>query len=225
MCSRYALSARAVARLAKRLRAEPVESGNDDNNLAPGRQAPVAVRRPDGLRIALLRWGLPSPWRGTPLLQARSETVAVKPVFRELFRHRRCLVPAEAFYEWQAGTRPKQPWRFAMADDMSLAMAGLWQSWRDEAGREQEGFLLLTTSANPAVAACHDRMPVLLSPGVWEPWLDADACAPTLQPLLRPWSGPMTAWPVTTAMNRADYAGPVTRVEPPAVQAELFGGC
>lgn len=222
MCGRFASSSRAVANLstALRVRVRLVEALE---NQAPGTRAPVALSRPGGLRIESLSWGVAPPWRGPPLLLARSETVATKPVFRELLQQRRCLVPAEAFYEWQAGTSPKQPWRFARADGEPLAMAGLWQAWRDEAGRQVEGFLLLTTAANPTVAPRHDRMPVILVPAAWKGWLNPEVPALSLLPLLRPWAEPMTAWPVTTALNRADYAGPATRVEAPLRQAELFG--
>ncbi len=222
MCGRFAISSRAVARLAGALRTAAV-AVEALENLAPGQRAPVAVRRGDRMQIESMPWGVPPPWRGAPLLLARAESAASKPVFRELFLRRRCLVPAEAFYEWQAGTRPKQPWRFALAGAEPLVMAGLWQVWRDEAGQTQEGFLLLTTAANPTVAPCHDRMPVLLAAEAWATWLNPQAPAAALQPLLRPWAGTMTAWPVTTALNRADYAGPVTRVAAPLCQAELFG--
>jgi putative SOS response-associated peptidase YedK len=222
MCGRFATSPRAVARLADALRTA-VGAVAAVENLAPSRRAPVAVRREDRAQIDSMSWGVPPPWQGAPLLLARAESVATKPVFRELFRRRRCLVPAEAFYEWQAGTRPKQPWRFALAEGEPLAMAGLWQAWRDEAGQTLEGFLLLTTRANASVAPCHDRMPVLLAPEAWPQWLDSNAPADQLQPLLRSWPDPLQAWPVTTALNRADYAGPVTRVAPPLRQADLFG--
>lgn len=222
MCGRFASSSRAVARLAAGLRLQ-VQAVTATENQAPGQLAPVAVQRSDGPRIEGLRWGVPPPWQGAPLLQARAETVASKPAFRDLFRRRRCLVPAEAFYEWQPGTPPKQPWRFSLASGEPLVMAGLWQAWWDEAGQERQGFLLLTTDASASVAACHDRMPVLLGPEDWTAWLDSKASPDRLQSLLRPWPGPMDAWPVTTALNRADYAGPVTRVEPPIRQGDLFG--
>lgn len=168
MCGRFASSSRAVARLAAGLRL-PVPALTATENQAPGQATPVAVQRSDGPRIECLCWGVPPPWQGSPLRLARSETAARKPAFRELLRRRRCLVPAEAFYEWQTGTRPKQPWRFSRADPEPLVMAGLWQAWRDEAGQERRGFLLLTTAANASVAACHDRMPVLLAPEAWTP--------------------------------------------------------
>lgn len=222
MCGRFATSPRAVARLADALRTAAGAAAAVEN-LAPSRCAPVAVQRTERPRIESMPWGVPPPWQGTPLLLARAESVASKPVFRELLLRRRCLVPADAFYEWQAGSRPKQPWRFALAGDEPLVMAGLWQAWRDAAGQTQEGFLLLTTAANPTVSPCHDRMPVLLAPEAWNAWLNPDSPAALLQPLLRPWPDPLTVWPVTTALNRADYAGPVTRVAPPPVQADLFG--
>lgn len=221
MCGRYAFSSRVVERLAAELRTAPIPVEAIEN-MAPSRRAPVAVQRQDRPQIEAMTWGVQPPWKGAPLINARSETAATKAVFRELFRRRRCLVPADAFYEWQADTKPKQPWRFALAEDEPMVIAGLWQAWRDEAGQAAEGFLLLTTDANATVAPCHDRMPVLLPPEAWHTWLNPASPGEALEPLLRPWPGAMTAWPVTTALNRAAYTGPVTPVTPPPRQAELF---
>jgi putative SOS response-associated peptidase YedK len=221
MCGRYSFSSRSVERLAAELRTAAIAVELVEN-MAPSRQAPVAVQREGRPQIELMAWGVQPPWEGAPLINARSETAATKPVFRNLFRQRRCLVPADAFYEWQAGTRPKQPWRFALAGGEPMVVAGLWHHWQDEAGQPAEGFLLLTTDANSTVSPCHDRMPVLLAPEAWPLWLDSTSPTEDLHPLLRPWPEAMEAWPVTTSLNRADYKGPVTRVAPPPSQADLF---
>jgi putative SOS response-associated peptidase YedK len=221
MCGRYSFSSRSVERLAAELRTAAIAVELVEN-MAPSRRTPVAVQREGQPRIELMAWGVQPPWQGVPLINARSETAATKPVFRNLFRQRRCLVPADAFYEWQAGTRPKQPWRFSLAGDEPMVIAGLWHDWRDASGQLAEGFLLLTTDANSSVALCHDRMPVLLAPEAWALWLDSTTPAGLLQPLLRSWPGTMYAWPVTTALNRAGFDGAVTRVAPPPSQAELF---
>jgi len=221
MCGRYAFSSRGVERLVAELRTAAI-AVEVVENMAPSRRAPVAVQRQDRPQVEAMTWGVQPPWKGAPLINARSETAATKSVFRELFRRRRCLVPADAFYEWQASTKPRQPWRFALAQEEPMVIAGLWHHWRSESGEEAEGFLLLTTQANPTVAPCHDRMPVLLPPDAWRTWLNPDSPGEALQPLLRPWPGAMTAWPVTTSLNRASYDGPVDRVSPPPSQAELF---
>ena len=221
MCGRYSFSSRSVERLAAELRTAAI-AVEVVENMAPSRRAPVALKREGRTQIEMMPWGVQPPWKGAPLINARSETAATKPVFRDLFRRRRCLVPADAFYEWQAETRPKQPWRFSLAGGEPMAIAGLWHRWRDEADQPAEGFLLLTTDANATVGPCHDRMPVLIGPEAWPMWLAPDSTAEGLQPLLRPWSGAMDAWPVTTALNRAGFEGPVTRVAPPPSQAELF---
>ncbi len=131
-------------------------------------------------------------------------------------------VPADAFYEWQAETRLKQLWRLSLAGGEPLAIAGLWHGWRDDADQPAERFLLLTTDASATVAPCHDRMPVPLGPEAWPMWLAQDSAAEGLQPLLRPWSGAMDAWPLTAALNRAGFEEPAARVAPPPSRTELF---
>ncbi|MCA9285397.1 MAG: SOS response-associated peptidase [Phycisphaerales bacterium] len=150
-------------------------------NIAPTQQAPV-VRVVDGRRVlGLLHWGLVPSWAkdrsiGNRMINARSESVAEKPAFRAALRRRRCLVPADGFYEWQRlgeGTRaPKQPWFIHAAGDGLLAMAGLWERWKEPGGETLDSFTILTTEANALMRPLHDRMPVLLAPEAYERWLD-----------------------------------------------------
>ncbi len=152
-------------------------------NIAPGQKAPLVVF--DGRRKLVLKsWGLVPPWsrgKSSPanMFNARSETAAVKPAYRQLFERRRCLVVSDGFYEWKKarGQSPKIPLRFTRKDRAPFAFAGLW---------EAETFTILTTSANALVKSAHDRMPVILTREGEDAWLEPDTDPEVLQDLLRP---------------------------------------
>lgn len=153
---------------------------------APSQRAPV-IRLEHGLPVITeLRWCLVPSWAkdekiAYSLINARSETVAEKPAFRSAFKKRRCLIPADGFYEWQAlGAKLKQPWRFVRPDRQPFPFAGLWEHWRhpDDANAEPlETFTLLTTTPNGVAALVHDRMPVILDGEARNQWLDAGLAA------------------------------------------------
>jgi putative SOS response-associated peptidase YedK len=178
-------------------------------NIAPTQQAPVVRVGEGGSReVAMLRWGLVPSWAKDPaignrMINARSETAAEKPSFRHAFRNRRCLVPASGFYEWTGEAGHKIPHAITCADQPVFAFAGLWESWCDRANPGAppvETYTLLTTNANRALAAIHDRMPVILSPADHETWLSAPA-AEAAQ-LLNPYAdGPMRERVVSTRVN------------------------
>lgn len=146
-------------------------------NLAPSQEAP-AIRRMGGRRqLDFLRWGLVPPWADEPssvTINARAETASTKPWFRASFTRRRCLVPADGFYEWRKPERGrKQPFYFQLPDGQPFAFAGLWESWgRGE--QQLQSFTFLTTKANHAVGQIHGRMPVILRPEAHSAWLDPD---------------------------------------------------
>ncbi len=180
-------------------------------NIAPSRDVAVVRTAPDGAarrELARLRWGLIPAWAKDPaignrMINARAETAPAKPAFRSAFRRRRCLVPADGFYEWQkAGTR-KQPYYVRMADGKPFALAGLWERWEGPDGAVAS-CTILTTDANERLAPIHDRMPVILAPADYGHWLDPERQDPAaLLPLLRPNPpGPMLAFPVRTLVNR-----------------------
>jgi len=163
-------------------------------NIAPSQ--PVAVvRRPvaDGpRRLHLLRWGLIPAWAKDPaigarMINARSETVADKAAFRAALRKRRCLVPADGFFEWATEGARKQPYLFRLRDGRPFAFAGLWEAWHAPTGDMVETCALLTNEANDVVRPVHPRMPVILTPDHYDLWLDptVDQTAPLL-PLLVP---------------------------------------
>jgi putative SOS response-associated peptidase YedK len=161
-------------------------------NVAPTQIVPVVRLDAEGQReLALLRWGLVPSWsKGVDqrysMINARAETVATKPAYRGPFRERRCLVPADGFYEWKAEARGKQPYRFTLKDGGLFAFAGLWDRWRDPAGGILETFTIIVTGPNELTRAVHDRMPVILDPAAWESWLDSKTKTTDLLALLQP---------------------------------------
>jgi putative SOS response-associated peptidase YedK len=185
-------------------------------NIAPTQI--VAVVRLDAettrRELRLVKWGLIPFWAkdasiGARLINARAESVAEKPAFRTAFKHRRCLVPADGFYEWKKLEARRQPYFFGSADKKPLAFAGLWESWKGPDGDVVESCTILTTDSNELLAPIHDRMPVILKVEDYELWLDPAVHKPeVLQPLLKPYpSEEMTGHPVSPKVNKAAYEG------------------
>lgn len=140
---------------------------------------------------------------GARLINARSETVLEKPSFREAFKKRRCIIPADGFYEWARTGGRKQPYYFRLRDDQPFGFAGLWDRWEDQDGEVIESCTILTTEANEVLASVHDRMPVILHPRTYELWLNSDSQnAESLKELLQPFpESEMTGYPVSTRVN------------------------
>lgn len=188
-------------------------------NVAPQSLVPVVRVTREGERVAeTMRWGLvprwaPDPAIGARLNNARAETVFEKPAFRQAATRRRCLLPASGFYEWQAGAQaraPRQPWYFSAPDATVLAMAGLFEAWRESETSEWVlTCCIITVPANALMTPVHDRMPALLEPGQWARWLARDEHDTTaLAPLLAP-SPPeaLRAWPVGREVSRSSAEG------------------
>jgi len=167
-------------------------------------------------RLVKVKWGLIPFWAkdtsiGNRLINARAESAATKPAFRSAFKTRRCLVPADGFYEWKKGKgHQKQPYFIRNADESPFAFAGLWESWTAPEGETIESCTILTTDANDLTRPIHDRMPVILHPKDYELWLDPEVKDPTLlKPLLRPYpSEEMIVQPVSAKVNKASYDAP-----------------
>jgi putative SOS response-associated peptidase YedK len=197
-------------------------------NVAPQSFQPVVrLHRETGKReIVLMRWGLIPYWSkdaqiGYSTINAKAETVATAPAFREAFKRRRCLVPADAFYEWQKlDPRHKQPFAIALTSREPYGFAGLWERWKNPAGGESlETFSIITTDANEVVAPLHNRMPVILARQDYARWLGGgdrvgDGAPPPLD-LLRPFpAAEMTAWKVDKAVGNARNDTPQLLDEP-----------
>ena len=184
-------------------------------NVAPTQ--PIAiVRLMDGKRqFALVRWGLLPSWVKDPksftlLINARGESVAEKPAFRAAMKRRRCLIPADGFYEWQAVGGRKQPFFVHAKSGAPLAFAGLWETWTGPNGEELDTATIVTTRANRTLAAIHDRMPVILAPEAFDLWLDsANVDATTAAALIAPApENLLEAYEVATAVNRTANDNP-----------------
>lgn len=154
------------------------------------------------------RWGLVPHWASDPkigdrLINARAETVAIKPAFRAAFRYRRCLIPADGFYEWAKTNGRKQPYFFRLPNDQLFAFAGLWEAWEGPDHTYLETATIITTEANEQVRKFHDRMPVILLPEQYSRWLDPSVSrAAELAPLLKPLEAlPLEVYPVGTWVN------------------------
>ena len=183
-------------------------------NMAPTRLGPVVRLHPGtGERhLDLLRWGLLPHWaRGDPKkirqpINARAETVATLPTFRDAFARRRCIVPIDGFYEWQVLPEGKQPHAVARADGQVMALAGLWEGWRGEDGETIRSFAVVTTTAVDELGHLHERMPVVLEPADWAAWLGESEGSPA--ELLRPSAAGFRVWPVSTRVNNVRHDGP-----------------
>jgi putative SOS response-associated peptidase YedK len=212
MCGRYTLST-PPADLIAHFGLDACASYAPRYNIPPGTDIPVIRQSPEGKRVLhLLRWGLVPHWAKDPgigarLNNARAEGIETKPSFRDAFRRRRCLIPADGFYEWKSESTGKQPYYFSACSGAPLAMAGLWESWRGEDGEILRTCAVITTGPNAVMAPVHDRMPVLIEPKHWRTWLDAPV--ETVHALLAP--APDTelrAWPVGKRVNRAGEDDP-----------------
>jgi putative SOS response-associated peptidase YedK len=194
-------------------------------NIAPMQMAPVAREGIKGRRADRLRWGLIPSWArdekiAGQTLNARCETVAVKPAFRSAFKTRRCLVPSSGFYEWQTVAKEKRPFWLRPASGGLFAFAGLWDVWRNRDGLSLETFTILTTEANEVVRPYHERMPVVVAPSDFHLWLDPSRTTSTdLEPLFRPLrAADMIAVAVSPLVNNVRNEGPRC-LEPPATSA------
>lgn len=183
-------------------------------NIAPTQPIPV-VRLVDGeRRFALVRWGLIPSWVKDPrtlslLINARGESVNEKPAFRAAMRRRRCLVPADGFYEWKADGTRKRP-HYVRAKAGPVAFAGLWEVWSGPNGEEMETACIVTTSANRTLSALHDRMPAVIAPEAFDLWLDCDKVdAEIASALITPAPEQVfEAYEVSTAVNRTANDAP-----------------
>lgn len=193
MCGRIVLSS-APRVLAEMFHLEVVPDLVARYNIPPMSDIPAVVRHPrgDGLEMRLMRWGLVPAWAkdarsGARLINARSETAAEKPAFRDAFKRRRCLVPVDGFYEWQKRDGSKQPYYFRAVDGRPLALAGLWESWPAPGGKALETCTIMTTAANETMKPIHHRMPVILPAKDRELWLGLSGDRrDDLQALLKP---------------------------------------
>ena len=212
MCGRYTLDVSATS-LAEAFGLAPIGFRVERHwNISPGQH--IIVVRPDrGGRVAdVARWGLVPVWsrdpnQGPMPFNARAETAAQKPTFRDAFRHRRCLVPATGFYEWQKDGRSSQPYLIRTRERGVFAFAGLWEDWQGPAGVLRTA-CILTLPPNAFMAQLHNRMPAVLPQEAWPTWLDPGTEPESLSHLLSMGVGqPLNAWPVGPAVGSVQNEG------------------
>jgi len=216
MCGRFTQE-RPASELAEIFGAEPlVDDADARYNVAPTDEALVVVQRDDRRAITAYRWGLIPHWAeaakvGSSMFNARAETLASSPAFRDPFRRKRCLVPVDSFYEWKREGEIRQPYRVVRDDGRPLVLAGLWSGWRDPAtDTVRRTFTIVTTRPNEALRDLHDRMPVLLPETAWERWLDPRPAEPgELRAMLEPRDDtPLDVYPVERLVNDVRRDGP-----------------
>jgi putative SOS response-associated peptidase YedK len=181
-------------------------------NVAPTTNV-LAVVQEDEPVLTRLKWGLVPFWADDPkignrMINARAEGIAEKPAFRNAFRHHRCLIPLDGFYEWDKQQGEKIPYYFHLEDHRPFSLAGLWETW-DKGSEPLRTCTVVTTEANPLMSNIHDRMPVILAPEDRDLWLDPDAESEALLGLLRPYEGEdLTAYRVSKRVNSPRFDGP-----------------
>ncbi len=234
MCGRFRLSRR------KQLVDEYFDSVSDDEewspryNIAPTQPVPVIRQNPrEPVReMSLMRWGLiPSGAQDSSaaarMINARSETASTKPAFRGALKSRRCLIPADGFYEWSRMGKARQPYCFEVNGGELFAFAGLWDRWKNPTGQWIKSCSILTTTPNALAAAVHNRMPVILNPDAYDLWLDPGLTnVAAASALLKPYdAGLMRRYPVSTRINSVandDAACSAPVVEIAQIQDRLF---
>lgn len=228
MCGRYTLATPADELVEQFGVPYPTFEYRPRYNVAPGQMAPVVAQDRKGRRMGLLKWGFVPAWKddpARPLVNARSESVATRRSFREAFEHRRCLVPADGFYEWMrperqtghaaSGSRRSSiPYWIHSLEAGLLSFAGIWETWRGVTGESTHGFAVLTVDANADVSPVHERMPVVVLGADRDAWLDPATAPERLRDILRPApDGMFASRRVSPRVNRATDDDP-SLIEP-----------
>jgi putative SOS response-associated peptidase YedK len=234
MCGRYRLSRR------KQLVEEYFDAPAPETdwapryNIAPTQPVPVIRQHPQqpARNLSLVCWGLVPSWAkdssgAAGMINARSETASTKPAYRDALKSRRCLIPADGFYEWKRVAKAKQPYCFEVDEGQLFAFAGIWDRWRGADGKVLETCSILTTAPNAVAAEIHDRMPVILGSDAYDLWLDPGFTnLDGVSDLLRPYpASSMRCYPVSTRVNQAqnddaECSRPIVIVQS---QQHLFG--
>jgi putative SOS response-associated peptidase YedK len=233
MCGRYRLSRRKQIVETHFSSASGDEDWNPRYNIAPTQLVPVIRQNPKQpiRELSLLRWGLIPSWMkdssgAAMMINARSETAGTKPAFRDALKSRRCLIPADGFYEWQRVGKTKQPYCFEVGNAQMFAFAGIWDRWKDPSGTWVKTCSILTTTPNAVTSAVHDRMPVILDPDSYDLWLDPGVQdASWASELLKPYDAQlMRCYPISTRINHVanDDEACSAPVELPQAEARLF---
>lgn len=220
MCARYVFFSGKIIK--DEFGVTPLPDLEPRYNIAPSQFVPVIVETASGRAWREFRWGLVPGWSATsegqpPLINARAETIAERPAFREAFARRRCLIPADGFYEW-TGDKVKQPHYITLQPERPFAFAGIWEEW-GTGDQSLVSCAIVTTGPNAMMGQIHTRMPVILKPADHGLWLNASTEPREALELLRPYEGEMKMRPVDRAVGNPKREGP----ELIAPLATLFG--
>lgn len=220
MCGRYTLAANADELVEAFDVPPPTFDLRPRYNIAPSQPAPVVAADRHGRRMGLLTWGLVPAWvdePGSGIINARSESVMDRPSFREAFERRRCLVPADGFYEWKREEEGRVPYWIHPRGGGVMSFGGLWERWSRPGSGTRHTFVILTTEASQDVAPIHDRMPLLVRPTDRSVWLDRSVGGRRLLALLRPAPvGSLVSHRVSSRVNRTSEDD-AALIEPAAV--------
>lgn len=215
MCGRFSL-AQSAESIAETFQLNAVPDWQPRYNIAPTQTIPAIVQtlEQQSRTFKPFRWGLIPSWAkdesiGSKLINARAETLAEKPAFRDAFRRRRCLILADGFYEWKTQAGQKQPFYFQLESRKPFAFAGLWERRGAAGGELLETCTIITTDANPSSSTIHHRMPVILDPQEYDRWLDPNLTeTDELRSLLDPYSDDLKIYPVDRAVNSPAHDAP-----------------
>ncbi len=229
MCGRFTLT-RSAAEVAEHFGLVAAPELAPHFNAAPTQELPIVRVRSTGERtLEVRRWGLVPRWAkdvsiGARMINARVEGVAERPAYREALSRRRCLVPADGFFEWQGKARARRPFHIALPDGGVFGIAGLYERWSGPGGEVVDSFTLLTRAARGVVATLHDRMPLIVDPAGYAAWLDPGAPdpAPLLATLPEERGADLVARPVSTRVNDVRNDDPACLAAPEASPLPLF---
>lgn len=221
MCGRFSLVA-PLKEIALRFDARTVEDQwKPRYNIAPGQPVLTVISEKEKNSLVFMTFGFIPHWAkqkstGYTMINAKAETIAEKPSYRESFKHKRCIIPADGFYEWEQTDEGKQPYRFTLKGDTLFGFAGIWDTWTDPEGHSRNTLAIITTEGNTLTKKLHDRMPVILKRKDEAAWLDPSLTEPDkLAPLLVPYPAKeMEMYPVSSKMNswrhdKADCIRPI----------------
>lgn len=209
MCGRYTL-VQSKEKLTQRFKASFAEEFKPRYNIAPTQKSAI-ICNDQPKEIKLFRWGLIPNWAVNPetganLINARAETILTKAPFKEIIKSKRCLIPADGFYEWKKEGKLKIPHRITLATDEIFSFAGVWDVWEDYDGNQVGTFSIITTTANSTIRDIHDRMPVILPIHLEDQWLDEKLSEKAIQELLIPYpADKISYYKAHRAVNSAEY--------------------
>lgn len=213
MCGRYSLTSTTLERFEQVLnQGASFSPGESRYNIAPSQDNPVILAQSATYELMAMRWGLIPHWFKTPTtkystINAKVETVDTKPFYRDAYQHRRCLVPADGYFEWRKTDHGKQPY-YIHQDGASFAFAGLWEYWAGEQADPFHSYTIITGPAADAIKDIHPRMPLILPSSAWKTWLNPETTTDQLADILNAPESDLRSYPISTRVNNPRHDSP-----------------